>query len=245
MTSVLGAVTRKYNPTRTVLCVRFVPSKISDSSNSALMTDMTEYSDFPPDHDDAVDILAYLITLTDGLIENGEVQRRIQRARHLTNSSNQRALLMLTGLIAGLRESLPDDDGWNNLGENRFGFFDVNISSGLPPLIHTLQVTDSLDLEQDSRGLIALANFGWKPVYESSQLLPDAARFDVLSNAVRHLMRRARMYLGVDIRLWEFVAYVGAAPEVDEGKMLKAVSPLKIHSGLYAALSVEVYEPPF
>ena len=209
------------------------------------MTDMTEYSDFPPDHDDAVDILAYLITLTDGLIENGEAQRRIQRARHLASSSNQRALLMLTGLIAGLWEALPDDDGWNRQGENRYGFLDVNISSGLPPLIHTLQVTDSLDLAQDARFLIELAKLGWNPVYENAKMLPDAVRFDVLSNAVRHIMRRARMYIGVDIRLWEFVAFLGAAPEVDEAKLLQAASPLKIPPGLYAALSVEVYEPPF
>lgn len=209
------------------------------------MCGVATMNDFPDDHDQAVDILAYIITLTDGLVENGEVQQRIQRARHLTNSGNQRALLMLTGLIAGLWESLPEDDGWKKSGENRFGFFDVNISCGVPFLIHTLQATDSLDLAQDSRRLIDLTKFGWKPVYENAQLLPDAVRFDLLSNALRHIMRRVRMYLGVDIRLWEFVAFLGAAPKVDEAKLLQAVSPLKIPSGLYPALSVSVPEIPF
>ena len=152
---------------------------------------------------------------------------------------------MLTGVIAGLWESLADDDGWKQSGENRYGWLDVNISGGLPPLIHTLQITDSIDLEQDSRGLIELAKLGWNPVLKNASLLPDAVRFDVVSNAVRHMMRRTRMYIGVDIRLWEFVAYLGAAPRADESKMLQAVRPLKIPSGLFAALSVDVYEPPF
>ena len=202
-------------------------------------------NDFPPDHDDAVDVLAYLITLTDGLIENAEVQRRIQRCRHLVNTGNNRAILMMTGVIAGLWESLPDDDGWLASGENRYGWLDVNLSQGLPPLIHTLQVTDSLDLEQDSRGLIELAKLGWNPVYKNASLLPDKIRFDVVSNAVRHLLRRTRIYLGVDIRLWEFVAYLGASPGVSEAGLLQHISPLHIPTGLYPAFSVNVYEPPF
>ena len=202
-------------------------------------------NDFPAAHDDAVDVLAYLITLTDGLIQNAETQRRIQRCRHLINTGNSHAILMMTGLIAGLWESLPDDDLWKQSGENTYGWLDVNIIGGVSFLVHTLQVTDSIDLAQDSRGLIELAKLGWNPVFENAKLLPDAARFDVLSNAVRHMMRRTRMYLGVDIRLWEFVAYLATAPQVDESKILQAVRPLKIPSGLYSALSVDVYEPPF
>ena len=201
-------------------------------------------NDFPAAHDDAVDVLAYLITLTDGLIQNAEVQRRIQRCRHLVNTRNSRAIIMLSGLIAGLWESLSDDDGWLASGENHYGWLDVNISGGVSFLVHTLQVTDSIDLAQDSRGLIELAKLGWNPVFNNAYLLPDTVRFDVLSNAVRHVMRRTRMYLGVDIRLWEFVAYLATA-QVDEAKILQAVRPLKIPSGLYAALSVDVYEPPF
>ena len=202
-------------------------------------------NDFPAAHDDAVDVLAYLITLTDGLISNAETQRRIQRCRHLVNTGNSRAILMLSGLIAGLWESLPDDDLWKQSGENRYGWLDVNISGGVPFLIHTLQVTDSLDLAQDSLGLIELAKLGWNPVFENAKLLPDAVRFDILSNSIRHLLRRTRIYLGVDIRLWEFVAYLATAPQVDESKILQAVRPLKIPSGLYSAFSVDVYEPPF
>ena len=202
-------------------------------------------NDFPADHDDAVDVLAYLITLTDGLIENAEVQRRIQRCRHLVNTGNKTAIIMLSGLVAGLWESLSDDDGWKQSGENTYGWLDVNMSGGVPFLVHTLQVTDSLDLAQDALGLIELAKLGWNPVLKNAYLLPDEVRFDVLSNAVRHVMRRTRMYLGVDIRLWEFVAYLATAPQVDESKILQAVRPLKIPSGLYAAVSVDVYEPPF
>ena len=202
-------------------------------------------NDFSAAHDDAVDVLAYLITLTDGLISNAETQRRIQRCRHLVNTRNNRAIIMLSGLIAGLWESLPDDDLWKQSGENTYGWLDVNMSGGVPFLVHTLQVTDSIDLAQDSRGLIELAKLGWNPVFENAYLLPDEVRFDVLSNAVRHVMRRTRMYLGVDIRLWEFVAYLATAPQVDESKILQAVREMKIPSGLYAAFSVDVYEPPF
>ena len=204
-----------------------------------------EMNDFPTDHDDAVDVLAYLITLTDGLIDPGEMQRRIQRCRHLVNTGNSRALLMLTGLIAGLWESVPDDDGWKQSGENRYGWLDVNVSNGVPFLIHTLQVTDSLDLEQDARGLIELAKLGWNPVFKNAQLIHDETRFDIVSNAVRHVMRRTRMYLGVDIRLWDFVAYLGAEPQVDEAKILQAVRSLKIPNGLYPAMSVSLPEIPF
>ena len=202
-------------------------------------------NDFPAANDDAVDVLAYLITLTDGgLIQNAEVQRRIQRCRHLVNTCNKTAIIMLSGLIAGLWESLPDDDLWLASGQNHYGFLDVNLSHGVSFLVHTLQVTDSIDLAQDSRGLIELAKLGWNPVFNTAYLLPDTVRFDILSNAVRHMMRRTRMYLGVDIRLWEFVAYLATA-QVDEAKILQAVRPLKIPTGLYAALSVDVYEPPF
>lgn len=200
--------------------------------------------DFPDDHD-AVDILAYFVTLTDGLISNSEVQRRIQRVRHMVDSGNQRALLMFTGLIAGLWEILPNDDGWKQPGENRYGFLDVNISGGVPHLVHTLQVTDSLDISPDARRLIECARYGWMPVFECTELLLDNEQFDVVTGALRHLVRRARMTFGTPAHFWRFVAYLGAAPEVNETGLLQAVRPLKIPNGYYGAISVHVPEPPF
>ena len=197
------------------------------------------------DHDEAVDVLAYLVTLTDGLVDPGETQQRIQRVRHMVDSGNQRALLMLTGLIAGLWEMLPNDDGWKQPGENRYGFLDVNISGGVPHLVHTLQVTDSLDISQDARLLIEFARYGWMPVFECTERLLDTERFDVVTNALRHLVRRARMTFGTPVHFWKFVAYLGAASEVNESGLLRAVRPLKIPEGFYAALSVAIPEPPF
>lgn len=210
------------------------------------MTDMTEYSEFTTtDHDDAVDVLAYLITLTDGLIDPGETQRRVQRCYHLVTTGNPRSLLMLSGFIAGLLESLPDDDLWKQPGENTYGWTDVNLSEGASFLVHSLQVTDSLDIEQDSRGLIEYAKLGWGPCFEYAKMLPNEDRFDALTGALRNVMRRARMYLAVDVRLWDFVAYLAAAPQVDEVKILQAVRPLKIPAGLYPAMSVSLPEIPF
>ena len=211
-----------------------------------ILTGLRNTMNIFPDHDeDAVATLAYLITLTDGLVDPGETQRRAQRCYHLITTGNRRSLLMLSGLVAGFFEVLPDDDLWKQSGENTYGWTDVNISEGVSFLVHTLQVTDSLDLEQDSRGLIEVARLGWGPCFDYAKMLPNETRFDVLTGALRHVMRRTRMYIGVDVRLWEFVAYLAAAPQVDEAKFLQAVRVLAIPSGLYPAISVSLPEIPF
>ena len=200
-----------------------------------------------PDHDeDAVATLAYLITLTDGLVDPGEVQRRAQRCYHLITTGNRRSLLMLSGLVAGLFEVLPDDDLWKKSGENTYGWRDVNISDGVSFLVHSLQVTDSLDIGQNSRAIIEYARLGWTPVFEYVKMLPNEDRFDALTGALRNVMRRARMYLATDVRLWDFLAFLAAAQQIDETKFLQAVNRnLKIPSGLYPALSVSLPEIPF
>ena len=204
-------------------------------------------NDFPADHDQAVDILAWLVTLTDPLMETAEVAQRIQRARHLVNQGNPRAVLMLTGLLVGLVDSLPADDRWLAPGQNRYGFTDVDLRIGAePPLIHTLRITGSIDLDSETKRLIDLARFGWPTAHQCTQAIPDTQRFDVISNALRHVMRRTRMYVGVDPRLWQFLAYLGAAPACDETKLQSHSRPLKIPTGLYSAICVETaIEPPF
>ena len=202
-------------------------------------------TNFPDHNEDAVVVLAYLITLTDGLVDPGETQRRVQRFYHLITTGNRRALSMVSGLIAGLLEALPDDDGWKQSGQNTYGWLDVNMSDGVPFLVHSLQVTESLAIGQDSRAIIEYARLGWTPVFDYVKMLPNEDRFDALTGALRNVMRRARMYLAVDVRLWDFVAFLAVA-QIDETKFLQAVNRnLKIPSGLYPALSVSLPEIPF
>ena len=202
---------------------------------------MTDFYD-----DDAVVVLAYLITLTDGLVDPGLTHQRSQKCRHLVEQGNHRAILILSGVIFGLLESLPDDDLWKQQGVNIYKWTDVNISEGVSFLVHSLQVTDSLDLERDGVGVLEYAKLGWGPCFDFSRMLPNDTRFDVVSSALRNVMRRARMYIGVDVRLWDFVAFLAAAPQVDEAKILQAVNRnLKIPAGLYPALSVSLPEIPF
>ena len=204
-------------------------------------------TDFPDHDEDAVATLAYLITLTDPLVDPGLRNRREQQIRHLVEQGNRRAVLILSGVIFGLLEALPDDDNWKQPGVNTYRWNDVNISQGASFLVHTLQVTDSLDLERDGVGVIEYAKLGWGPCFDFSRMLPNETRFDVLSSALRNVMRRSRMYIGVDVRLWDFVAYLAAAPpQVDEAKILQAVNRnLKIPAGLYPAMSVSLPEIPF
>ena len=203
---------------------------------------MTDFYD-----EDAVAVLAYLITLTDGLVDPGEENRRVQRFYYLIAKCNERALFMVSGLIAGIFEAIPDDDGWKKSGENTFGWLDVNISDGVPFLVHSLQVTDSLDIGQSSRAIIEYSKLGWGPCFDYVKMLPNEDRFDALTGALRNVMRRSRMYLGTgDVRLWDFVGFLAAAQQIDETKFLQAVNRnLKIPAGLYPALSVSLPEIPF
>ena len=193
--------------------------------------------------EDAVTVLAYLITLTDGLVDPGEENRRVQRFYYLVSSCNPCAIRMVSGLIAGLYEALPDDDGWKKSGENTYGWMDVNMSEGVPFLVHSLQVTDSLDIGPSSRAVTEYAKLGWGPVFDYVKMLPNEDRFDALTGALRNVLRRSRMYLA-DVRLWDFVAFLAAA-QIDETKFLQAVRELKIPAGLYPALSVSLPEIPF
>ena len=196
--------------------------------------------------DDAVAVLAYLITLTDGLVDPGETQRRVQRFYHLISAGNPRSVRIVSGLLSGLLEALPDDDGWKKSGENTYGWMDVNMSDGVPFLVHSLQVTDSLDIGPSSTAIIEYSKLGWGPVFDYVKMLPNEDRFDALTGALRNVMRRSRMYLGTDVRLWEFVGFLASAPQVDEAKFLQAVNRnLKIPAGLYPALSVSLPEIPF
>lgn len=201
------------------------------------------------EHDQAVDVLAWIVTLTDGLVEPGERNRRAQVVSKMVSDGNDRALVMLSGLIAGMAEALPDDDGWKASGENRFGFTDVDLGlglEGLPPLIVTLKVDDSLALASDARCLISLSHMGWAPVFYQMSLLPGDTRFETAENALRHALRRHFLYVRDDPRLWQFIAFLGAAREPDEQQFLKHVRPLRLPSGLYPAISVPaVDEPPF
>ena len=204
-------------------------------------------TNFPAYDDDAVATLAYLITLTDGLVDPGETQRRVQRFYHLISAGNPRSVRIVSGLLSGLLEALPDDDGWKKSGENTYGWMDVNlnISQGASSLVHSLQVTDSLDIGQDSRAVIEYARLGWGPCFDYAKMLPNEDRFDALTGALRNVMRRSRMYLGTDVRLWEFVAFLAAAQQVDEAKILQAVREMKVPAGLYPAMSVSLPEIPF
>ena len=200
-------------------------------------------TNFPDHDDDAIAVLAYLITLTDPLVDPGLTQQRTQCFYRLISTGNPCAIRMVSGLIAGIYEALPDDDGWKQSGQNTYGWLDVNMSDGVPFLVHSLQVTESLDIGQDSRAIIEYARLGWGPVFDYVKMLPNEDRFDALTGALRNVMRRSRMYLA-DVRLWDFVGFLAAA-QVDETKILQAVRPLKIPVGLYPALSVSLPEIPF
>ena len=191
------------------------------------------------------DILAWFVCLTDPLIPEGERQRRHKVARHHVSQNRERSLLIVSWVLVGLFEKLPADDGFRALGNATFDFLDIDLNMvGNTPLIHAMKTGD-IGLDPDGHRLLSLASLGWGPVLSAIKIAPGAARFEGVSSAVRHLLRRNNCYTGVDFRFFEFIALIGTATEPREARLLQHISPLRIPTGLFPAISIEVPEPPF
>jgi hypothetical protein len=200
------------------------------------------------DSDEAVDLLAWWLTNVDALIDPGEVQRRTQVARRLTETGSERAALVLSGMLAALVLRLPDDDPWLDSGEQQYNFLDVDLNlEGLPPLVYTLLISDSLVLESDARHIIHLAKMGgWRFVHDHLVRLPESDRFGVAASAIRHALRRGRMYID-DPRLYEVFAFLGAAERVNHAAFDRFIYQVSIPTGLYPVLAIPGVntDPPF
>ena len=229
-------------PSRTAAATG-VKENSTASSVGALVSGVASMGD--DDEDVFQDILAWFVCLTDPLIPEGERRRRHQVAHHHVNQNRERSLLLVSWILVGLFEKLPADDGFKAPGNATFDFLDIDLNmEGNEPLIHIMKTGD-INLEQDGLRLLSLASLGWGPVLSAIELTPSAVRFEGVSSAIRNLLRRNNCYSGVDFRFFKFIAYVGTATQPNEARLLQHISPLRIPTGLYPAISVAIPEPPF